>query len=545
MGVLMLDYVTVDFETANSYRGSPCAVGLVRVRDGYPVAERRWLMRPPEGVDQFDPFNTIIHGISESMVADEPRWKDVLPSIVEFIGGDVVVAHNAGFDTGVIRYACAADNIEWPQLRFLCTMVLARRSLSLPSYGLPFVLDALGFPFDDHHDPLSDARAVVRVIDGLASVNAIQDLEELAASAGVCIGHMRSGVYKGSVSISGSGGRPVRGELNPDADPGGYLYGRVVVFTGSLLSMTRQVAWDECSRVGAFAEQSTTKRTNVLVIGDVNPSVLRPGSNLTAKARRAFELQDQGQDIEVMTEDDFLRCLDGKPIADAATVLVVPTDSNQREAPANIEPVPAPLRRMPLGKRPIPEPPKLPRSPRSLRRERVPTDQPCSVEGCGNTAAFRTRTKPTWCDDHIAELQRQGGIKPLEEFTHPDDWQLTECLNCTVRAHYRFNYTLEKNRYREPTCRACYWRDWAARARTLQGAWANLEPVAYEQAKSFSEEHGFDYLGPLTAPSLPDDPHHIRCRRCGKISAERLGDIAFGCTCSRNQSATTADAAAF
>ena len=60
-----------------------------------------------------------------------------------------------------------------------------------------------------------------------------------------------------------------------------------------------------------------------------------------------------------------------------------------------------------------------------------------------------------------------------------------------------------------------------------------MEPVPYEKAKGIAEENGFDYLGPLTAPSLPDDPHHTRCRRCGKISAERLGDIGFGCACSR------------
>lgn len=53
----MLNYTAIDFETANSYRGSPCAVGLVRVRDGVSVAERRWLMRPPEEVDYFDGYN--------------------------------------------------------------------------------------------------------------------------------------------------------------------------------------------------------------------------------------------------------------------------------------------------------------------------------------------------------------------------------------------------------------------------------------------------------------------------------------------------------
>lgn len=519
----MLDFVAIDFETANGYRGSPCAVGLVRVRDGISVAERRWLMRPPKQVDYFDGYNTWIHGITAEMVATEPRWHDVLPKIVDFIGDDVVVAHNAGFDIGVIRYACAVDNIEWPAMRFLCTMVLARRALSLPSYRLPYVLESLGGLLTDHHEPLADARAVVQVVQGLAASKGVESLEALAGSVGVCIGRMASGIYRGSVA-TGVGSGLVRPAVNPDADPDGYLYGRVVVFTGTLMSMTRRIAWDECARVGAIPELDTTTRTNVLVIGDINPAVLRPGSNVTGKTRRAFELQDKGQAIEVMTESDFVRCLDGKPLDDPDTVFDAACDVPQEPTP-----IPSILRKVPPSERPVPKPPK---PPKPLRRERTPTDQPCSVEGCPHTGAFRTRSKPTWCDDHIAEIQRIGGIKPLESFTHPDDWQLTECLTCTVRAHYRFVYTLGNNNSGLKTCRACFWRDWAVEARASKGGWAHDAPVPFEEAKSIAEENGFDYLGPLTAPSLPDDPHHTRCRRCGKISAKRLCDIAFGCTCS-------------
>lgn len=512
----MLNYVAIDFETANSYRGSPCAACLVRVRDGVPVAEHRWLIRPPEEVDYFDPFNIWIHGITADMVADKPRWKEVLPYMVDFVGDDVVIAHNAGFDIGVIRYACAVDNIEWPEMQFLCTMVLARRAISLPSYRLPFILDAFGGSIDDHHDPLADALAVVDVVRGLATARGVDDVDQLAHSLGVSVGHMRGGIYKGSVSTAG-GSRPVRSELNRDADPDGYLYGRVVVSTGMLMSMTRQLAWNECTAVGAIPEQATTKRTNVLVIGDINPAVLRPGAELTKKAETAFRLQRNGQAIEVMSEDDFLRCLDGKPLG-----------GDEGHALPAVALIPSHLRKVPLAERPKP---KSPKPPRPLRRERFLTSQICSVEACANNAAFSTRSKPAWCDGHIIELQRQGGLKPLESFTHPDDWQLTECLVCAVDAHYRFNYTLEKNRVGEPTCRACFWRSWAADARALQGSWARAEAVPYEEARAFAEEHGYDYLGPLTAPSLPDDPHHVRCRRCTKISAERLGDIAFGCTC--------------
>lgn len=523
----MLDFIAIDFETANSYRGSPCAVGLVRVRNGLPVAERKWLIRPPAEVDHFDGYNTFIHGITPDMVASAPRWRSILPSIIDFIGDDVVVAHNAGFDIGVIRYACAVDNIEWPEMRFLCTMVLARRALALPSYRLPFVLETLGGLIGQHHEPLADALAVVEVVRRLAATKGVDTVEGLAASAGICIGRVASGLYRGSVAISpGSGGAFARPELNPNADPDGYLYGRVVVFTGTLMSMTRRVAWEECARVGATPDDDTTKRTNVLVIGDINPAVLRPGSNVTGKTRRAFELQNKGQPIEVMTEGDFVRCLDGKPLVSADTVLESGSDS-QQETPVG-DAVPARLRKVLLSERPVPKPPK---PPRPLRRDRISTDQRCSVRDCIAVAAFRTRSKPTWCDYHIAEIQGRGGLRSLEAFTHPDDWQLTECINCTVQAHYRFNYTLEKNACGELTCRACFWRGWAVEARALRRQLSHLQPVPVEEAKSLAEEHGFDYLGPLTAPSLPDDPHHTRCRRCGKISAERLADIAFGCTC--------------
>ena len=123
----MLDFTAIDFETANSYRGSPCSVGLVKVRGGLIVDEQHWLIRPPEAADWFAPFNVSLHGITPEMVATAPRWREILPRLLDFVGSDVLVAHNAGFDIGVMRYACAADNIELPRVSFLCTLVLGAR----------------------------------------------------------------------------------------------------------------------------------------------------------------------------------------------------------------------------------------------------------------------------------------------------------------------------------------------------------------------------------------------------------------------------------
>ena len=217
-----------------------------------------------------------------------------------------------------------------------------------------------------------------------------------------------SGIYKGSVAI----GRPwlhAESVVNTEADPDGYLYGRVVVFTGTLMSMTATSLGKSAPASGQSPSRHDPT-TNVLVVGDINPAVLRPGSNVTGKARKAFELQDKGQPIEVMTEDDFLRCLDGKPLDGTDTLL---GSGDQSQEPPATAPVSSRLRKVSLADRPIPKPPK------PLRRERIPTDQMCSVGGCPNIAAFRTRSKPTWCDAHIAELQRRGGTSRLKRSPTP------------------------------------------------------------------------------------------------------------------------------
>lgn len=306
----MLNFTAIDFETANQHRGSPCSVGLARVRDGAVVDTQHWLIQPPESVNWFAPFNTALHGITASRVAHAPRWRDLLPELVRYVGDDVVVAHNAGFDLGVVRYACVADQIEWPTLAFACTLVLSRLRLDLPTYRLPYVAAELGVQLDRHHDALGDAMATAEVLVALARMANVSTVAGLLDSYGVRTGFMTSGTYSASARRSKSRVLTIGGSKG-NADPDGDLYGRVVVFTGALASMTRQQAWDEVARCGGIAELNTTRRTNVLVLGDLNPASLVPGATLSGRALKAEKLRRAGQQIELMTEVDFLRALDG------------------------------------------------------------------------------------------------------------------------------------------------------------------------------------------------------------------------------------------
>lgn len=162
----------------------------------------------------------------------------------------------------------------------------------------------------------------------------------------------------------------------------------------------------------------------------------------------------------------------------------------------------------------------------------------CSVEACNHVGAFSTRTRPTWCLDHLHQLYVQGGLTLLDDFTKPSHYLLTRCNECRFEGHYRLEYVLDRVRAREPVCRACFWRSWAESARTMSGM--SGEPVDVSLVRRNAEEHGYTYLGPLSEPSLEEDPHATRCNVCGRIEAQRNGDIGWGCPCQRNPKLSSA-----
>lgn len=182
-----LDFTAIDFETANGFWGSPCALGMTRVRDGLVVEEDCFLIRPPAGHDHFDPRNIAIHGIHPHEVAGEPRFHELFPRIQDFIGDDVVVAHNAAFDLGVIEAALRVSGERAPRYRYACTVVLSRRCYSLPSNSLPFAAHQAGVPLINHHDPAEDARACAGILVDIATRQGADSVAELYQSLGMAL----------------------------------------------------------------------------------------------------------------------------------------------------------------------------------------------------------------------------------------------------------------------------------------------------------------------------------------------------------------------
>ncbi|MFE3228967.1 exonuclease domain-containing protein [Nocardia sp. NPDC059228] len=415
-----LSFAAIDVETANSARGSICAVGVTVVRDGRRGETASWLCRPPAGLDFFSWHNIRVHGISAAMVADKPEFAQRWPEVESLVGELPVIAHNVGFDSSAIREACGRSGIRIPAWSYSCSLALARRHLSLDSYRLPHVAAALGIDFTNHHDAAADAAAAADIVIALAARAGVDSLAALqrivvdrplradrasrksaadrlipvpgkhARQTSVSAGRtMEMSVSAGwpveppmtagrteamsgptrrdvaapravgraveapeaagpTMETPGSAGRTLEvlgpsGRMSQTPVPAGRtestafsavprsrrswfgreelvlptvigsdsshpLRGEIVVFTGDLVAMTRQEAWDAIAACGATPARNITRRTTLLVIGDGFRGV-DPDAFTTTKARRVAELRTRGQRIEVMDEAAFVACV--------------------------------------------------------------------------------------------------------------------------------------------------------------------------------------------------------------------------------------------
>jgi DNA polymerase-3 subunit epsilon len=179
-------FTVVDLETTGGAAGSDSIteIGAVKIRTGQVIGEFQTLVHPGCSID---PFVSVLTGITDAMVQTAPHVRAVLPSFLEFARGSVLVAHNAPFDVGFLRTACAATGTPWPRFAVVDTAVLARRVLTrdeVPNCKLGTLATFFHAGTQPVHRALADARATVDVLHGLldrVGNLGVQSLPELKA----------------------------------------------------------------------------------------------------------------------------------------------------------------------------------------------------------------------------------------------------------------------------------------------------------------------------------------------------------------------------
>ena len=155
-----MNFVAIDFETANNARNSACAVGLVKVVNSEIVQTEVRLIRPPTREFLF----TFVHGLTWRDVAKSPVFGEIWPKLSPMLdGADFFAAHNAGFDKGVLNACCASYGLAAPTLPFQCTVQLARSAFKIFPTKLSNVCEKLDIELN-HHEALSDALACAKIV---------------------------------------------------------------------------------------------------------------------------------------------------------------------------------------------------------------------------------------------------------------------------------------------------------------------------------------------------------------------------------------------
>ncbi|MDR2509271.1 MAG: 3'-5' exonuclease [Spirochaetaceae bacterium] len=176
-----MNFVSIDFETADISRESACSVGLVKFINGKKADFFYSLIRPP--YLYIRPDFTEIHGLTVDDVKDAPTFADIWESAVKpFIGGLPLAAHNAQFDMGVLRAAMEWYGIELPIQPYLCTLKMARRVWpELESHALSALAGTFGIVYDAHN-ALEDAETCGKLVQMAAKKYQSDGVSELLAA---------------------------------------------------------------------------------------------------------------------------------------------------------------------------------------------------------------------------------------------------------------------------------------------------------------------------------------------------------------------------
>lgn len=301
-----MEFVSIDIETANSKRNSMCSIGLVKFKDGLIVDALYTLINPE---DSFDSFNTSIHGITQEMVIEEPTFEEFAPIIVKFIDNLPFVAHFAAFDAYALKDAFLKYNLPIPPLKYFCSYQISKFSYTLPSYRLNAMADYFNIDNLNHHNALSDAKTAGQIVNRILK-DKNKTLEELLNDLRYTFGILNN---KGFIRKDLPHNSLKHYDLKIDTslhDKSHVFYEKNLCFTGSLQRFTRREIAQKVTDIGATFQTGVNKKTNYLVVGDLENLEKSTGKQKSSKIIKAEKLSAENQEIEIISEIDFYKLFD-------------------------------------------------------------------------------------------------------------------------------------------------------------------------------------------------------------------------------------------
>ena len=156
------EYCVLDLETT----GISCQtekiteVGIIKYKNGEVIDEFECFVNPEKPIP---PRVVEITHITDDMVKDAETIDKIIPKIIDFIGDSVLVAHNADFDIGYLKYNFEKYGYKLENT-YIDTLRLAKAIFpDLKKYKLGLIADSLNIQVDVAHRALDDVKTLVAV----------------------------------------------------------------------------------------------------------------------------------------------------------------------------------------------------------------------------------------------------------------------------------------------------------------------------------------------------------------------------------------------
>ena len=148
----------VDLETtgATASLDRITEIGIILV-DESGVQEWSSLVNPETRISG---FTESLSGISNEMVANEPRFCDLANRVYKMLEGRILVAHNARFDYAFLKQSFMREGIDF-SAKTLCTVKLSRRLYpGYSKHNLDTLIERHGLKVSGRHRALADAQLI-------------------------------------------------------------------------------------------------------------------------------------------------------------------------------------------------------------------------------------------------------------------------------------------------------------------------------------------------------------------------------------------------
>ena len=156
-------YCVLDLETTGfSFRTEKITeVGIMKIKNGEVIDEFSCFVNPEKSI----PLDVVkVTNITDDMVKNAETIDKVFPKILEFIGDSVLVAHNADFDMGFLKYNAEQLGYELNNT-YIDTLRLARELFpEYKKYKLGIIAENLGIKVEVAHRALDDVDTTVKVL---------------------------------------------------------------------------------------------------------------------------------------------------------------------------------------------------------------------------------------------------------------------------------------------------------------------------------------------------------------------------------------------